>query len=395
MAQERIDSIIDQSAIEAEINFLNDNLTQLEGKIGSFGKVVGSLNGAKGFSDIASAQRDLNKVTEESTNLQQKRASVFQEVVKMQSQLNGSTKETLQNSKLLLQVEREQIKNAQENTKTVKGQTDAYGQLTRAYNVQQREAKNLTLIYGKESEEAKKAVAVALALDTEIKAIDKSVGQSQRNVGNYSSAFTGGLGKVFGALRNIAYILPGVGLAGLLGFLVDPIINLTKKLLTAGGAIDAFKEKAKLLDETLDDSQLKDASKKVEEVGAAFELAKTGVISNDEALKVYNTTLGDTFGKANSLTDAEKKYQENSENFIKATLFRAAAMKALEKASESALKAVEAQFKPAKTFSTALDQGVIAGGEFGPDVNVINDQQERIKLLQEKRRKEEITGRAG
>jgi hypothetical protein len=278
--------------------------------------------------------------------LQQKRAAVVQEVVKMQSQLNGSTKETLQNSKLLLQVEREQIKNAQENTKSVKGQADAYGQLTRAYNVQQREAKNLTLIYGKESEEAKKAVATALALDTEIKAIDKSVGQSQRNVGNYSSAFTNGLGKVFGVLRNIAYILPGVGLAGLLGFLVDPIINLTKKLLAAGGSIDAFKEKAKLLDETLDDSQLKDASKKVEEVGAAFELAKTGVISNDEALKVYNATLGDTFGKANSLTDAEKKYQENSDNFIKATLFRAAAMKALEKASESALKAVEAQFKP-------------------------------------------------
>jgi hypothetical protein len=50
MAQERIDSIIDQSAIEAEINFLNDNLTQLETKIGSFGKVVGNVNGAKGFS---------------------------------------------------------------------------------------------------------------------------------------------------------------------------------------------------------------------------------------------------------------------------------------------------------------------------------------------------------
>jgi hypothetical protein len=100
MAQERIDSIIDVTAIEGEIKFLNDNLGQIEGKISSFGKIITNLNGAKGFKDISDSSKALNSETEATISLQKKRVAVFEEVLKMQNRLNGSTKETLQNTKL-------------------------------------------------------------------------------------------------------------------------------------------------------------------------------------------------------------------------------------------------------------------------------------------------------
>jgi hypothetical protein len=121
--------------------------------------------------------------------------------------------------------------------KEIKGQTlsqkqqlDSYASLNKQYLEAQRNAKNLAVAYGIESKEAKAAAATAAALDVQLKSIDKSVGQSQRNVGNYTSAFTGGLSKVWGAVRQLAYVLPGVGIAGIIGFATEPIYNYISAL---------------------------------------------------------------------------------------------------------------------------------------------------------------------
>lgn len=129
------------------------------------------------------------------------------------------------------------------------GQVSAYSLLNKEYQLAQENAKNLAVIYGVESAEAKAAAASAAVLDAELKAIDKSVGQSQRNVGNYAEGFGKALGGIWGGIRKIAYILPGLGIAGIftagyeaLKLVVDELGLFNKKLFDAEAQTKALVE---------------------------------------------------------------------------------------------------------------------------------------------------------
>lgn len=294
------------------------------------------------------------------------------------------------------------------------------------------------------------ATEKAKEYDRQLKLLDATVGKHQRNVGNYASGFSG-LGN---SINQITRELPAFANSMQTGFLAisnnipiffdqmklaneeikrlraegketqgllatlgkqflsfGTILSIGVTLLTIYGAqiaefvvsmfkgteaMDAFAEKQKAINEAFKESAVKDAVLAVEKVGAAFALAKAGTISNSEALKVYNEELGDTFGKANSLREAEEKYQANSENFIKATLFRAAAMKALEKASDAALKAQEAQLKPRQEFKRAADFIALGQGASPSGIDVVPTEQdikefnERVKKAEDERRKQEV-----
>ena len=84
-------------------------------------------------------------------------------------------------------------------TKTTQQLGGAYGILSKEYIKAQANAKNLAVQYGIESKEAKTAAAQANELSNKLKAIDATVGQHQRNVGNYTSA----LGKLGSGLENV------------------------------------------------------------------------------------------------------------------------------------------------------------------------------------------------
>jgi len=63
-------------------------------------------------------------------------------------------------------------------------------------------------------------------LNAQVLTLEQTLGKSQRNVGNYGNAFT----KAFGLVRTAAQILPGIGIAGIFGLALDPIIELINKL---------------------------------------------------------------------------------------------------------------------------------------------------------------------
>jgi hypothetical protein len=110
------------------------------------------------------------------------------------------------------------------------GLLGAYQKLNIQYDSAQKNAKDLAAEFGINSVQAKSAAAEALKLNAQIKAIDKTVGQSQKNVGNYSSAF----GKAFASIRQLAYILPGIGIAGLFNLAFEAIGSLLSKLTIFG-----------------------------------------------------------------------------------------------------------------------------------------------------------------
>jgi hypothetical protein len=125
------------------------------------------------------------------------------------------------------------------------GLTDAYGLLTAQYNAAQRAAKNLA-ITNPSSPQAKAAATEALALNTQIQAIDKTVGQSQKNVGNYASGFT----KAFSAIRQAAYILPGIGIAGIFNLIFEGIGKALSEL-------ELFSTKSSSISDKISESLLK------------------------------------------------------------------------------------------------------------------------------------------
>lgn len=69
-------------------------------------------------------------------------------------------------------------------------------------------------------------------LDAQVLTLEKNTGRAQRNVGNYGSA----LNKVWGAFRQIAYILPGLGIAGIFNIIFDAIGPVIEKLFTFNSA---------------------------------------------------------------------------------------------------------------------------------------------------------------
>ncbi len=85
------------------------------------------------------------------------------------------------------------------------------------------------------------------------------------------------------------------------------------------------------------------ARQQVVEVSLAFESAKKGLISKDEALKQYNDTLGDSLGKTNDFSKAEKTLADNAENYIKVTALKAQANALFAKSAEQASNALIAQ----------------------------------------------------
>lgn len=85
-----------------------------------------------------------------------------------------------------------------------------------------------------------------------IAAYNKEIKNTEKQIASLSSVGTSGFGalgagagKAFSVLRNIAYILPGVGIAGLLSFAVEPIAAFVSKLFEASDAVKKLAEQEK------------------------------------------------------------------------------------------------------------------------------------------------------
>ena len=135
------------------------------------------------------------------------------------------------------------------------------------------------------------------------------------------------------------------------------------------------------------------------EVGTAFEMAAEGVITKKEALDIYNEKLGDTFGVATTLAQAEANYVAKTKAYIEATMARARAEVFAKKAAEEQAAALVAGTKDQ---TTALDkvrsymsenpiQGALYGGVIGgviSQVDKLMGTEETLASRQKKRTKE-------
>jgi hypothetical protein len=174
-------------------------------------------------------------------------------------------------------------------------------------------------------------------------------------MGNAVAKSSIGVGKLWTGLKYVAAALPGIGIAGLLAFAVEPIMNylssldLFKKQLT-----DAQKEQAKLND-AMSSSEYANAAKNVNELRINIGLAKEGILSKSSVVKEYNETIGKTTGQVKNLNEAEQGLIRNADAYLKMTLMKAAAQLALEDAAKEAYKAEQIREKGRATISNPND----------------------------------------
>jgi len=112
----------------------------------------------------------------------------------------------------------------------------------------------------------------------------------------------------------------------------------------------------KALNATVDDYKkgAQDAITSTQKVGTAFDLAKEGVISKEEALQTYNDTLGDAFGKATTLAEAEELFNKKADAYIEAMSKRAQANALFSKSAEETANALTASSKDQRTTTDSL-----------------------------------------
>lgn len=200
-------------------------------------------------------------------------------------------------------------------------------------------------LIGVESENVQQAMlkvqsAMALAQGLEgledagraFKQLGSKVGDAFKSMSTAQKAF---------AVTGIGLLITGISLA---------IANMDKLKIAMGGTTQAQKD---LLDAQKEGAKaMADATMSVNEVDIAFRQAKEGVISKEQALKVYNEKLGNTLGTTNDYNLAEKTFRDNTGKYIKAVQARATAQALANKAAEELAKgetaALESQVSTAE-----------------------------------------------
>jgi len=158
-----------------------------------------------------------------------------------------------------------------------------------------------------------------------LKDLDAGLGNMQRNVGNYGSAIS----KVWGGIRQLAYILPGLGIAGIFNLAGEAIIWAADKLDIFNSKISKSQE---IFKEAFSGSGYKSAIENVYTLKENIDLANKGLISKDSVLKEYNETLGKTTGHLSTWNQLENLSIDGLPNYIKMVSLKEEAQAALNKA---------------------------------------------------------------
>ena len=397
MATDKITEIVDQSAfdqvtkLKAEMKDLSlvfaDLLKQakpLSDSLGGLGK-----GGGGGISGTTKALDEMDKMLKQLATTRDKIAVADTQV-----------KLALEQEKIALQAVNKEIK---DNIKFEKAQEGSVDQMRSKLGLLQKQYDSL----GKSAREAmgESMLGNIQKLDTELKKIEGSTGRYQRNVGNYTNAtfqlsqvireipaFTYSASTGIMALANNAPMLvdafmqvrkeTGSTMAALkiFGASIFSFVNLfsiavslftlfNKQILdffrdlTKGvPIIDSLTQKYSLMNEAIKSTDYQGAITKVNELTTQINLAKAGVVKKEDALKMYNETIGKTIGYADSLKEAEANLIKNGPAFIQMTYLKSLATAAYDAASK---KAIEAEIKRIEAMEK-MEKLTDADGNFKP-----------------------------
>ena len=242
-----IDEIIGKEArtqIEETTNLLKLMVDEFKVAVTQAKTLNTEISNAKGLAQMTTALEKMNITTAKATEATNK-AAVAYEKLRQQEQITATKLEqtatqqaktdkekvNIEKAKLDLRLKEEAaaqkaIANLAKETKAAEIQASAYIKLRDAHKLAEKAALEAGVTYGKNSEQFKLAAAESNKLRDQFVGLHKELGNNRDNVGNYGSALT----KVWGGVRQLAYILPGLGIAGIFNLAGDAILYAADKM---------------------------------------------------------------------------------------------------------------------------------------------------------------------
>ena len=239
-SEERIDSYIDRAAVQSDTDYLLSELRKVAEAYKALSATKVDLSGAKSSKEFVDALKRANDEMTKSAKLTEADAKASVQAAKAKVEeakarkLNADAadkeaKAAASNAKAKTEEAKTAAANAKAKTEEAKAAEAAakakadeekasrasakaaadeekakrasakvteevandYLQLSKAYNDAALKAKNYALVLGESNPVTKEAVAQAKAMYDTLYRVDQAVGQNQRNVGNYKSAFDG------------------------------------------------------------------------------------------------------------------------------------------------------------------------------------------------------------
>lgn len=335
----KIDEVVDSAAVAKQLGDLQAQSKAAREEFMLLLKTTNDLNNALGkttttkafkqaateaeasANKIVAAQNRVTKAEVERQRLEEKRRRIVREgtaddLARAQSQRN-ETQAVTQNTAALAANEATMRRN---NAAEIQGEQAA---------ARYRQAR-LSALAATESDTA------AIAQNTAATAANTAA--QSGGLANIGRGLTRGLGY----LRTLAYVLPGIGIAGIFTLAFEGITALSKALFDGGDALDLFKTKYTAFVDAFGSTEFKKAAADIYELNTNFNLAREGVIDKDAVLKEYNDTLGSTIGFTDDFNTAEKLTLERGPKVLQLLTLKIAAQNLLTKAAEkTAEKAIE------------------------------------------------------
>jgi|GEM_PF-4550402 len=224
--------------------------------------------------------------------------------------------------------------------------------------------------------------------NSEIQTLEKEIGKASNvgkagfdNLGNAidtnvkkANAFTNAVNKSWRVLRMAAYIIPGLGIAGLMSLLIDPI----QKLIEKAGQLK------KALASAFENTDYKQALKDVKNLQNSYSLYEKGVKTGKQVTDEFNKTLGDTAGKLRNISEVQDFLNNKAADYVKAVKMRAEAQAlfnvSIDKTIEAQKRAFEGPTWTQKGLATAAS--FLSGGATYQDMLRQITQEELIGLTE-------------
>lgn len=318
-ASNDVKNAVDQTAtsVEEEKTYFSDILGSINGNIEAYEENAAALRSIKAEQK---ALADEIKKSGGATDAQRKKAADLAVQYKQLDETQKGLKKTIDNQ--------------------IKAETSEAGSITQLrakLALLTQEYQNL----GAAAQKSDTGVALKAEIDKISPALNKaeqSIGQFQRNVGNYASGIQGFASKTFSAVRQLANILPGIGLAGIFGLIGEQIVELVKDL-------DLFKSKFDAIGEVN-----RGATKDIASNGAELLVLKDRIedtnLSLDQRQKLLNQLKADHPAYAKTLQaefDATGKLTKGYEKLSKQLVLNAKIKAITQKIDENQKKLLDAE----------------------------------------------------
>jgi hypothetical protein len=208
----QIREYVDRTSVQADTEFMLEKLNSIDKTLTQVSKIRLGFGDAKGLQELkkladqlSKVQNTLAKTTKEAAQAALIDAKASKENAAAKEREAKAGKESANTKLIEAKAANEANKSKKEEQRTRESASKAaaaeekmidqisneYLQLSKAYQDAALKAKNYALTLGEQHPITVQAAKDAMLLGDVLKRVDASVGQYQRNVGNYSSAFTG------------------------------------------------------------------------------------------------------------------------------------------------------------------------------------------------------------